>query len=95
LSVVSTVALAGPASIWFSGAGASLRLSRLLSLLGEMDTAVPLDEVVGQANGVLGGLGVRLSGARWGVDLAWLVAGKAHEKPAGLPWLVASYRFLP
>jgi len=95
-SIGSSLALAGPASIWFNGVGATFRLSKLVSLLAEVDTLLPLSEPVGEANGLLVGAGVRLSGRAWGVDLALMAAGKAREKPSSvLPFIAATYRYLP
>jgi hypothetical protein len=95
-SLGSSVALAGPASIWFNGVGMNFRVGRIVSLLAEIDTLLPLSEPVGEANGALAGLGVRLSGRSWGVDLALLKAGKARAEPSDLiPFLAATYRYVP
>jgi hypothetical protein len=95
-SLNSSVALAGPASVWFNGVGVSWRLGRIVSLLAEIDTLLPLSEPVGEANGVLGGLGVRLSGRAWGVDLALMKAGKARAEASSLvPFIAATYRYVP
>jgi hypothetical protein len=96
VSLGSSVALAGPASVWFNGVGASWRVGRIVSLLAEVDTLLPLSEPVGEANGVLGGVGVRLSGRAWGVDLAMMTAGKARASSSGLvPFLAVTYRYVP
>lgn len=95
-SVGSNVALAGPASVLFNGAGVSYRAGRIVSLIAELDTILPLGEPVGEANGLLGGVAVRLSGRAWGVDLGLLKAGKARAEASELlPFLAASYRFVP
>lgn len=95
-SLNSSLALAGPASVWFNGVGVSWRLGRIVSLLAEVDTLLPLSEPVGEANGVLGGLGVRLSGRAWGVDLAVMKAGKARAETSNLvPFIAATYRYVP
>jgi hypothetical protein len=95
-SMSSNVALAGPASLLFNGVGVSYRAGRIVSLIAELDTLIPLAEPVGEANGLLGGAGIRLSGAAWGVDLALMRAGKARAEPSGFfPFLAASYRYLP
>jgi hypothetical protein len=92
----SNVALAGPASVLFNGVGVSYRAGRIVSLIAELDTLIPLAEPVGEANGLLGGAGVRLSGSAWGVDLALMRAGKARAEPSGFfPFLAASYRYVP
>lgn len=96
ISFGTSVALAGPASIWFNGFGVNWRLTRTVGLLAEVDTLLPLGEEVGEANGVLGGLGVRLSGRAWGVDLALMSSGKAGESPSPvIPFVAATYRRLP
>lgn len=95
-SMSSNVALAGPASVLFSGVGLNFRAGRIVSIIAELDTALPLAELVGEANGVLGGVGVRLSGRAWGVDLGLMTAGKAREEASGLfPFLAATYRYVP
>jgi hypothetical protein len=95
-TVATSMALAGPASIWFNGAGVSFRAGRIVSLIVELDTLVPLAEPVGEANGLLGAIGVRLSGRAWGVDLA-LMRGANAEAGAGpvVPFLAATYRYVP
>jgi hypothetical protein len=96
VSLGSNVALAGPASLWFSGAGLSFRAGRFVSLIAELDTLVPLAEPIGEVNGVLGALGVRLSGRAWGVDLALMRGGKAGAGVGAIvPFLAASYRYVP
>jgi hypothetical protein len=96
ISLGSSLALAGPASVWFNGLGVSWRLGRIVSLLAEVDTLLPLSAPVGEANGVLGGLGVRLSGRAWGVDLALMKAGKARADTSSIvPFVAATYRYVP
>jgi len=95
-SMSTNVALAGPASILFSGAGFSYRAGGIVSLVAELDTALPLAEPVGEANGLLGGAAVRLSGRAWGVDLGLMRAGKARAGMSGFfPFLAATYRYAP
>lgn len=95
-SLGSSLALAGPASIWFNGVGVSFRAGKIVSLIAELDTLVPMSEPVGEANGVLGAAGVRLSGRAWGVDLVLMKAGKAREDSSPLiPFLAATYRYVP
>lgn len=95
-SMSSNVALAGPASILFSGAGVSYRAGRIVSLVAELDTALPLAEPVGEVNGLLGGVALRLSGRAWGVDLGLMRAGRARAETSGFfPFLAATYRYVP
>jgi hypothetical protein len=92
----SNVALLGPASIVFSGVGAVYRFDDRFALLAELDTAVPLGPIVGRANGVLGGAGVRFCGRSYGVDLGLFQAGKAGEhRPPLVPLLVFTWRSSP
>jgi hypothetical protein len=96
ISVGTSLALAGPASVWFNGVGVNWRVGRIVSLIAEVDTLLPLAEPVGEANGVLGGAGVRLSGRAWGVDLALMKAGKARAQASDLiPFVAATYRYVP
>lgn len=95
-SVASNVALAGPASLWFNAAGVNFRAHRLLSLIAEVDSLLPLSEPVGEANGLLGIVGVRLSGRAWGVDLAAMSGGKATTGVGPVvPFVAATYRYVP
>jgi hypothetical protein len=96
ISIGTSLALAGPASVWFNGVGVNWRVGRIVSLIAEIDTLLPLAEPVGEANGVLGGAGVRLSGRAWGVDLALMKAGKARAEASDLiPFVAATYRYVP
>lgn len=95
-SMSSNLSLIGPASLLFSGAGLSFRAGRYVSLVAELDTLIPFGELAGEANGLLGAAGVRLSGRSWGVDLALLKAGKADAEPSNfIPFLAATYRYVP
>jgi hypothetical protein len=95
-SMSTNMVLAGPASLLFNGAGVSFRAGRIVSLIAELDTVIPLAEPVGEANGLLGGVAVRLSGRAWGVDLGLLKAGKAREKASDIvPFLAVTYRYVP
>jgi hypothetical protein len=95
-SMSSNIALAGPASLVFSGAGLNFRAGRIVSIIAELDTLIPLGEVAGQANGLLGGAGVRLSGRAWGVDMALMKAGQARSAPSSVfPFLAVTYRYVP
>ena len=76
-------------------AGVSARLGKLVSLIAEIDTAVPLGASIGQVNGILGGAGLRLSKPKWGLNLGFFVGGKARAPvTGGLPWVVFTYRIL-
>lgn len=95
-SMSSNIALIGPASLLFNGAGVSFRAGRIVSLIAELDSLIPLGEVVGEANGLLGGVGVRLSGRAWGVDMALMRAGKARADVSNVvPFLAVTYRYVP
>ena len=76
----------------FNGVGAVFRFDERFAFL-ELDSAVPLGPVVGEANGVLGGAGVRFAGRSFGADLGLFQAGKAGEhRPPLLPLLVLTWR---
>jgi hypothetical protein len=94
LSVATNLVLLGPYSVALSGVGGSMRFSRLVSLVAEVDTAVPLGASIGPANGILGGAGVRLSKPNWGLDLGFFAGGKARAPAAAFPWVVFTYRIL-
>jgi hypothetical protein len=94
LSMATNLALLAQFSELLSGIGASVRLSRTISLLAEIDTALPLGPEAGEFNGIMGGSGVRFSKANWGIDLGFFVAGKARAEVTGIPWLVGTYRLL-
>jgi hypothetical protein len=96
LSMSSNVALAGPASVLFNGVGVNFRAGKIVFLIVELDTLIPLTELVGEANALVGGVGVRLSGRAWGVDLALLKGGKARSEPGPVvPFLAVTYRYVP
>jgi hypothetical protein len=94
VSVASNVVLIGPASVALNGVGGSLRLGKLVSILAEIDTAVPLGPQIGEANAIVFGGGVRLSKPHWGLDLGAFVAGKARAPIGALPWIAFTYRVL-
>jgi len=52
VSVGTSVALAGPAIVAGNGAGVILRATRVMSVLFEVDTAIPLGTAVNQINGL-------------------------------------------
>lgn len=95
-SMSTNVTLVGPASLLFSGAGLNYRAGRIVSIIAEINSLIPLGEVIGEANGLVGGVGARLSGRAWGVDLSLLKAGKAGSNAAPLiPFVAATYRYVP
>jgi hypothetical protein len=93
LTFASNVALVGPGSIVLTGVGAVYRVSDLVALLAEVDTAVPLGPEVGEFNGIGVGAGVRFSGRGAGLDLGLFQLGKAGEpRPPLLPFIAATWR---
>jgi hypothetical protein len=94
VSFATNLALLGASSIALNGFGASFRVGKVVSLVAELDTAVPLGPPIGQANGVLGGAGVRLSKPNWALDLGFFAGGKAREPVVALPWVAFTYRIL-
>lgn len=96
LSFSSNLVLIGPASLVFSGAGATIRVSDMATVLFELNSVVPLGEPAGAFHAVFGGAGVRLSRRHWGVDLGLLRGGSAGGSPTPfLPFIAATYRFVP
>lgn len=96
LSFSSNVLLVGPASIVFSGAGATVRVSDVVTVLFELNSVVPLGEAAGELHTVFGGAGVRLSRKQWGVDLGLLRGGTAGGNLTPfIPFLAATYRHVP
>jgi hypothetical protein len=77
-----------------SGFGGVLRLSRLVSLLGEWGTLLPVGNIAPQINGSALSIGVRLGWQRAGVDLAITRAWNAEGPGGTIPVLVASLRVL-
>jgi hypothetical protein len=92
LSLSSDVALAG-VLLMVNGATGIFRVGRTLSLLGELDTLVPLGKDAGELNGGLAGGGLRLHWTNWGLDLTLMrVLGTGK---ATLPLLALTYRSAP
>jgi hypothetical protein len=96
LSLSSNILLIGPASLVFSGAGATLRVSDIATVLVEVNSVTPLGEAAGALHTVFGGAGVRLSRRQWGVDLGLMRGGTAGGSLTPfIPFLAATYRHLP
>jgi hypothetical protein len=96
LSLSSNIVLIGPASLVFSGAGATIRVSDIASVLLEVNSVTPLGEPAGPFHAVFGGAGVRLSRRSWGVDLGLLRGGSAGGGLTPfIPFLAATYRYVP
>jgi hypothetical protein len=92
VSLSSNVALAGALAM-VNGVSGIYRASRLISFVGELDTLVPLGNLVDGFGGALWGAGLRFNAGNWGVDLAVLhVLG--HAK-ATAPFLAITYRSAP
>lgn len=91
VSVGTSVALAGPAIIAGTGAGVILRATRILSILFEIDSAVPLGTAVNQVNGLAAATGIRLSGEHLGLDLSFVRRLHVLDGVA-IPFVAATYR---
>jgi hypothetical protein len=91
VSVGTSVALAGPAIIAGTGAGVILRATRILSILFEIDSAVPLGTAVNQVNGLAAATGIRLSGEHLGLDLSFVRRLDVLDGVA-IPFVAATYR---
>jgi len=96
VNVAANLMLAGPALLLANGAGAILRTSDLFAFLVELQSIVPVGREVADVHALGGAGGVRLSGARWAVDLALEAPlDRRGNLPKALPWIAATYRFLP
>ncbi|HVU52231.1 MAG TPA: hypothetical protein VHL80_16145, partial [Polyangia bacterium] len=92
LSLSSDVTLAG-VLLMLNTASAIYRLGRVTSLLGELDTLLPLGKDVGELNGGLASGGVRFGWTSWGLDVVLMhTLGGAR---ATFPFLALSYRSAP
>jgi hypothetical protein len=91
ITLSSNVTLAA-ALVMVNGVGGIYRLSRMTSLLAELDTLVPLGNFVDGFGGALGSGGVRFHGTNWGLDLAVMhVLGRKTT----LPLVALTYRSTP
>jgi hypothetical protein len=91
VSVGSNVALVGPAIFVGNGAGVILRASQHVSVLLELEAAIPIGNVANQFNGIAVAPGIRFTGEHLALDLAFAHALDVLEGPA-LPFLAATYR---
>jgi hypothetical protein len=94
LSSVVDFVLAGSV-VLADGIGAVVRTGDHFGLLMEVNSVVPLARDIGQINAIGGGAGVRFFGHSWGIDLAVGGPLDRRTRPQLLPWLAATYRFLP
>jgi hypothetical protein len=92
LSLTTDVTLMG-FLLMLNGATAIYRLGRVTSLLGELDTLVPLGKEAGELNGALVSGGLRFGWTNWGVDAVLLhTLGGTHVTG---PFVALTYRSLP
>jgi hypothetical protein len=68
-SISSNMTLAG-VILMTNGVNGIFRLGRVVSLIAELDTLIPLTKDAGEFGGTLAGGGVRFHWPRWGLDLA-------------------------
>ncbi|MEB2310678.1 MAG: hypothetical protein OZ921_00125 [Sorangiineae bacterium] len=95
-SVATNLLLAGPAMFAMNGAGVVVPVASWLSLLGEVETVLPLGREVGRFNGLALAAGARLPYRTWALDLSLAHLVSASESSsATIPWLVFTYRLLP
>jgi hypothetical protein len=92
LSVSTNLTFAG-AVVMFNSATGIYRAGRSTSLLGELDTLVPLGKDIGDLNGALAFAGVRFIGTNWGLDL--LLMHLFGNQPFALPFVALTYRSVP
>jgi hypothetical protein len=90
LSLSTNVVLAGAFVAMANGVGAILRAGRVVSLIGELATLVPIGSQGGQFNGSLIGGGVRFHWSHVGFDLALLRF--LDSATATAPLLAFTYR---
>jgi hypothetical protein len=91
LSLSSNVTLAG-ALVMVNGVSGIYRMARMTSLLVELDTLVPLGNLIDGFGGALGSGGIRFHGTSWGLDLAVMhVLGRKTT----LPFVALTYRSTP
>jgi hypothetical protein len=93
-SVATNVVLAGPAIFVGNGAGFVLRASRLVSVLLEVDAAIPIGTVGNEFNGLAVAPGVRFGGEHFGFDFAFAHSLSDLTGPA-LPFIAFTYRTAP
>jgi hypothetical protein len=91
VSIGTSIALAGPAIIAGTGAGLIVRASRVLSILFELDNAIPLGSAINQVNGLAAASGIRLSGEHLGLDLGFARRLDVLDG-ASIPFVAATYR---
>jgi hypothetical protein len=91
ISIASNVVLLGPAIFVGNGAGLVLRASPHISVLFEVDAAIPIGSTGNQYNGIAVAPGIRFTGEHLALDLAFAHALDVLEGPA-VPFLAATYR---
>ena len=94
VSTAANLSLAGPYLVLADGVGAILRATNLFAVLAELQSVIPISHEGGQINVFAGALGARLSGKVWAVDLAAEVPLDRRSKPAAIPVVVVSVRWL-
>lgn len=95
-NVAANLVLGGSALLVADGIGVIARTSDLVALLFELQSLVPVGREVADVHGIASAFGVRLSGRRWGIDLALEAPIDPSPKNVRLlPILVGTYRFLP
>ncbi len=90
-SVGSTLVLAGPALFALNGAGLIVSATEHVSVLLEVDAAIPIGSALNRYSGLAIAPGVRFSGEHLGLDFAFAHALDVLEGP-GIPFLAATYR---
>jgi hypothetical protein len=90
LSLSTNVLLLGGTVAMANGVGAIVRAGRIVSLLGELSTLIPVGTQGGQFNGSVIGGGVRFHWPHIGFDLALLRF--LDSATATLPFVAFTYR---
>jgi hypothetical protein len=91
VSLGSNVALLGPAIFVGNSAGVVLRASDHVSVLFEVEAAIPIGTFGNEFNGIAAAPGVRFTGEHLALDIAFAHSLDVLEGPA-LPFLAATYR---
>jgi hypothetical protein len=91
LSLSSNMLLIGTV-LMVNGAGAIVRVSEHISLLGELATMIPVGTQGGQWNGGLVGGGLRLHYLHWGFDFTLLHALDSSSDASTIPFLAMTWR---
>jgi hypothetical protein len=92
VSMSSNITLVG-ALLMVNGISGIYRVNDTISFLGEVDTLIPLGNLVNGLGGAMAGGGVRFKGTSWGLDLSLMRV--VRKGGAALPIIALTYRAPP